>query len=106
MNRIPSNKVSMRIAVIAMLAALIATAVSAADDYPAKPGRLILPSGAGSSSDIMARIFSQRFSEAWGQPLVVDNRAGAAGIIGAEIAARAAPDGYTLFNYEIGRAHV
>jgi len=76
----------------------------AADDYPAKPGRLILPSGAGSSSDIMGRIFSQRFSEAWGQPLVVDNRAGAAGIIATELAAKAAPDGYTIFNYGIGQS--
>jgi tripartite-type tricarboxylate transporter receptor subunit TctC len=75
--------------------------VIAAETYPSKPGRLIVPSGAGSSSDIMARIFAQRFSEAWGQPLVVDNRAGAAGIIGGEIAARATPDGYTLYNYGI-----
>jgi tripartite-type tricarboxylate transporter receptor subunit TctC len=72
-----------------------------AESYPNKPGRLIVPSGAGSSSDIMARIFAQRFSEAWGQQLVVDNRAGAAGIIGGELAARATPDGYTLFNYGI-----
>ncbi len=81
----------------------MAAVVSVADaaGYPAKPGRLILPSGAGSSSDIMGRIFVQRFSEAWGQPLVVDNRAGAAGIIGAELAARAPPDGYTLYNYGI-----
>lgn len=77
--------------------ALAATSAPAADDYPSKPGRLILPSGAGASADIMGRIFSQRFSEAWGQPLVVDNRAGAAGIIATELAARAAPDGYTLF---------
>lgn len=76
----------------------------AADDYPAKPGRLILPSGAGASADIMGRIFAQRFSEAWGQPLVVDNRAGAAGIIATELAARAAPDGYTLFNFGIGQS--
>ena len=85
---------------------LTAAAAAAADDYPAKPGRLILPSGAGASADIMGRIFSQRFSEAWGQPLVVDNRAGAAGIIGTELAARAAPDGYTLYNYGIGQSIV
>lgn len=89
---------------VALLAQLTATTAPAADDYPSKPGRLILPSGAGASADIMGRIFSQRFSEAWGQPLVVDNRAGAAGIIATELAARAAPDGYTLFNYGIGQS--
>ena len=101
MNRIQCNKASLCLTVFTVLTA---TAATAADDYPAKPGRLIVPSGAGSSSDIMGRIFSQRFSEAWGQPLVVDNRAGAAGIIGAEIAARAAPDGYTIFNFGIGQS--
>ena len=65
--------------------------------------RSIVPSSAGSSSDIMARIFAQRFGEAWGQPVVIDNRAGAAGLIGTEIAARAAPDGYTLYNFGIGQ---
>jgi tripartite-type tricarboxylate transporter receptor subunit TctC len=75
----------------------------AADAYPAKPGRLILPFGAGASTDIVGRIFAQRFSEAWGQPLVVDNRAGAGGIIGTELAAKAAPDGYTIFTYGINQ---
>jgi len=89
---------------LCVAACVVLTAAAAADDYPAKPGRLILPSGAGASADIMGRIFSQRFSEAWGQPLVVDNRAGAAGIIGTELAARAAPDGYTLYNYGIGQS--
>ncbi len=107
MNRIHCNTWShcvVVVAAVAVLPLLTVTTAAAADEYPSKPGRLILPSGAGSSSDIMARIFSQRFSEAWGQPLVVDNRAGAAGIIGAEIAARAAPDGYTIFNFGIGQS--
>ena len=80
-----------------------AGAIHAADPYPSKPGRLILPFGAGASTDIVGRIFAQRFSEAWGQPLVVDNRAGAAGIIGTEIAAKSAPDGYTIFTYGINQ---
>ena len=79
-------------------------ATLAADEYPSKPGRLILPFGAGGSTDIVGRIFAQAFSEAWGQTLVVDNRAGAAGIIGTELGARAAPDGYTLFTYGINQA--
>ncbi len=83
---------------------LSACAVHAADPYPYKTGRLILPFGAGASTDIVGRIFAQRFSEAWGQTLVVDNRAGAAGIIGTELAAKSAPDGYTIFTYGINQA--
>src|SRR4030095_11426863 len=76
----------------------------AADNYPNKPGRLILPFGAGASTDIIGRIFAQRFSEAWGQTVVVDNRPGAAGIMGTEMAARAATDGHTFLTYGINQA--
>ena len=79
-------------------------AVHAAEGYPTKPGRLIVPFGAGGSTDVVARIFAQYFSEIWGQTLVIDNRAGAAGIIGTEMGARAAPDGYTIFTYGINQA--
>ena len=75
----------------------------AADPYPVKPGRLILPFGAGASTDIIGRIFAQRFAEAWGQPLVIDNRPGAGGILGTELAAKAAPDGYNIFTYGINQ---
>jgi tripartite-type tricarboxylate transporter receptor subunit TctC len=93
-----------RIARFAVAASLLcAPAVHAADNYPARPGRLILPFGAGASTDIIGRIFAQRFSEAWGQTLVVENRPGAGGILGTEIAARATPDGYTLFTYGINQ---
>src|SRR5215216_7779866 len=83
---------------------LCTAAAHAANEYPSKPGRLILPFGAGGSTDVVGRVFAQQFSEAWGQTLVIDNRAGAAGIIGTETAARAAPDGYTLFTYGINQA--
>lgn len=89
--------------IIAAALFLSLSAAHAADNYPAKPGRLILPFGAGASTDIVGRIFAQRFAEAWGQPLVVDNRAGAGGIIGTELASKAAPDGYTLFTYGINQ---
>ena len=89
---------------IAALALLLSAATSyAADQYPAKPGRLILPFGAGASTDIIGRIFAQRFAEAWGQPLVIDNRPGAGGILGTELAAKAAPDGYNIFTYGINQ---
>ena len=72
--------------------------------YPNKPGRLILPFAAGASTDVIGRIFAQSFSEVWGQTLVVDNRPGAAGIMGTEMAARAPTDGHTLFTYGINQA--
>jgi tripartite-type tricarboxylate transporter receptor subunit TctC len=90
---------------VAIVLSIVATgAACAADNYPNKPGRLILPFGAGASTDIIGRIFAQRFSEAWGQTVVVDNRAGAAGIIGTELAARAPTDGHTIFTYGINQA--
>lgn len=90
-------------ALIAVLV-LCMGAAHAADDYPSKPARLILPFGAGGSTDVVGRIFAQQFSEAWGQTLVIDNRSGAAGIIGTELGARAAPDGYTILTYGINQA--
>jgi tripartite-type tricarboxylate transporter receptor subunit TctC len=82
---------------------LSAGASHAAEAYPSKPGRLILPFGPGASTDIIGRMFAQRFSEAWGQTLVVDNRPGAGGIVGTEMAARAVPDGYTMLTYGINQ---
>ena len=79
-----------------LLAASGAQAQSAADAWPQKPIRLIVPLAAGGPSDTIARIVAGRLSEVLGQNVVVDNRAGASGIIGTEIAARAPPDGYTL----------
>jgi tripartite-type tricarboxylate transporter receptor subunit TctC len=92
------------IAACAAIASLLCTSAAyAADDYPSKPGRLILPFGAGGSTDVIGRIFAQRFSEAWGQTLVVDNRAGAGGILGQELGYRSLPVGYTLFTYCINQ---
>jgi len=90
--------------IVSMLLPLAAGAAGAGEPYPNKPGRLILPFGAGGSTDVVGRIFAQRFSEAWGQTVVVDNRAGAAGIIGTETAARAATDGHTILTYGINQA--
>lgn len=67
-----------------------------AADYPVRSIRYIVPQGAGGSSDTLARLVTQKLSESLGQQVVVDNRLGATGTIGTEIAARAAPDGYTL----------
>lgn len=68
-----------------------------AQSYPNKPIRLIVPDATGGSPDILGRILAQKLSESLGQQVVVENRPGAAGLLAAEMAARAAPDGYTLF---------
>jgi tripartite-type tricarboxylate transporter receptor subunit TctC len=77
-------------------AALAADTSPSAQGYPARPIRIIVPNTAGSATDVVTRMMAQRLAEAMGRQTVVDNRAGASGVIGHEIAAHAAPDGYTL----------
>jgi tripartite-type tricarboxylate transporter receptor subunit TctC len=78
------------------IAGLVCVGAAGAQNYPAKPIRLILPTAAGGSLDSVGRVIAQKFTEQWGQQVVVDNRPGAGGMLGTETAARAAPDGYTL----------
>ena len=75
---------------------LVCTTVAAAQDYPTKPVRLIIPFAPGGSVDIVARLVASRLSDRLGQQVTPDNRAGAGGIIGAELASKAPADGYTL----------
>jgi tripartite-type tricarboxylate transporter receptor subunit TctC len=70
--------------------------VAHAQSYPAKPVRLIVPFAPGGSTDIVGRILAQKLNEMWGQPVLVDNRAGGSTVIGTELVAKAPPDGYTL----------
>src|SRR5213075_2616278 len=79
----------------ALLIFLVSTPLLA-QTWPAKPVRIIVPFGPGGASDLMPRIVAERLSAMWGQPVVIDNRPGAAGNIGMEAGAKAAPDGYTL----------
>jgi tripartite-type tricarboxylate transporter receptor subunit TctC len=94
----------MRILSTAVLAVMCGAAVAA---YPDKPLRLIVPFPPGGGNDILARTVGQRFGEVVGQQVVVDNRGGAGGLIGAMTAVNAAPDGYTLFLGSVGNlAHI
>ncbi|MES2562372.1 MAG: tripartite tricarboxylate transporter substrate-binding protein, partial [Pseudomonadota bacterium] len=89
---------NLRTASAALLAALISCATSAAfaQAYPTKAVRLIVPFAAGGSTDIIARVLGQKLNEMWGQPVLIDNRAGGSTVIGTEIVAKSAPDGHTL----------
>src|SRR6266851_10458999 len=73
-----------------------------AQGYPSRPVRMIIPFAPGGASDFVGRIMQPRLGELLGQPIVVENRAGASGNIGVETAAKSAPDGYTLFLGNIG----
>ena len=86
------------------IAAVLFSALGAAQNYPAKTVRMIVPFSAGSGSDTIGRLMAGALSEGFGQQVIVDNRAGAAGNIGAEIVARAPADGYTLLFANIGHA--
>jgi len=82
--------------VVVALSATTMTAAAFAQNWPQRPVRMIVPNGPGASSDNLARVLAMRLSETAGQQIVVDNRPGAGGLIGMEIAARAVPDGYTV----------
>jgi tripartite-type tricarboxylate transporter receptor subunit TctC len=82
---------------VALLATLLAAAPAAAQQYPVKPVRVIVGFAPGGGNDVISRMVAQKLSVAFGRPFVVENRGGAGGMIGAEMAAKSPPDGYTLF---------
>jgi hypothetical protein len=79
-----------------LMAALLLTGSAVAQDYPSRPIRMIVPTTAGGSVDMLARTVGPRLNERWGQQVVIDNRSGAGGVIAAELTAKAPADGYTL----------
>lgn len=94
MNRL--FKFARLLAVASALAAMTTQPAMAADPYPNKPIRIVVAYTPAGTTDILARIVGQKLNEAWGQPVIVENKPGANGNIGTEYAAKAAPDGYTL----------
>src|SRR3954449_5832804 len=85
---------SRRCFIVALAASLSAPALG--QGYPNKPIRLVVPYAAGGVSDIMGRALAQKLGELIGQPIIVENRAGAAGALGTDATAKSAPDGYTI----------
>jgi tripartite-type tricarboxylate transporter receptor subunit TctC len=101
----PSMKTAVLAIIVGMFASLTAKPGIAAEDpakWPSQPIRMIVPFAPGGASDFAARLFQPHLSEALGQQIVVENRAGAAGNVGMDVAARAAPDGYTIFLGNVG----
>ncbi len=85
-----------RAALALLFIQLTCTIPALAQGFPARPIRLIVPYGPGASTDTMARLVGQKVSEDLKQPVIIENRAGASGMIGADFVAKAAPDGYTI----------
>lgn len=97
-------KIVIRKVVFALMAGLAFSGVAQAQQFPTKPIRLMVPFAPGGANDVVARIVAVRLSESLGQPVVVDNRGGAGGTIGADIVAKAPPDGHTLLIASMGLA--
>ena len=90
------------LAILGIAVAAFTAHDAAAQAYPSKPVRIIVPYPAGGTSDILARTLGQKLSEMWNQPVIVENKPGANGNVGADFVAKAAPDGYTLLLCDVG----
>jgi tripartite-type tricarboxylate transporter receptor subunit TctC len=91
------SRLIVSIAAVVALAPALSGAAVAADTFPSRPVRMLVPFSPGGATDIVARQVASRLGDLWGQPVIVDNRAGASGNIALEATMKAVPDGYTLF---------
>jgi tripartite-type tricarboxylate transporter receptor subunit TctC len=89
---------------LVLLAVSSVPVIASAQSYPTRPVRFIIPFAPGGGADLVGRLLGQKLTEVWAQPVIIDNRPGAGATIAAEISARAAPDGYTLFQFNIANA--
>ena len=96
------HSLSTRVNRLLLLCLVAVTSAAHADDYPTRPIRLIVPFAPGGGNDTVARLVGESLGKRLGQPVVVDNRTGAGGVVGAEAAAKAPADGYTLFLGGVG----
>src|SRR5688572_17964147 len=85
-----------------LLAFALLSANAFAQTFPSKPIRIVVPYAAGGTSDILARQIGPKITDAWGQPVIVENKPGANGNVGADFVAKSAPDGYTLLLTDLG----
>lgn len=87
---------------LAALLACSAQAQTPVAPYPSKPIKIVVPFPAGGTSDVLARLIGQKMTESWGQPVVIDNKPGSSGNLGADLVAKASPDGYSLVLMDVG----
>ncbi len=92
----------LRALALVMAFGLACAAVAAASDYPTRPIRIVVPFPPGGATDVLARIIGQKMTEDWSQQIVIDNRPGASGLLGADIVANANPDGHTVLMTALG----
>ena len=90
--------------VMVLLVGLGVPVFALSQSYPSKPVRFIIPFAPGGGADLVGRLLGQKLADMWEQPVIIDNRPGAGANIAAEISARAAPDGYTVFQFNIANA--
>ena len=96
------SKTSILARIVLTLAAFAFASSAAAQNYPSKPIRIIIPFAAGGTSDILARLIGPKLTEAWSQPVIVENKTGANGNLAAEFVSKSPPDGYTLMLGDVG----
>ena len=96
MTRKPSNAARVFLFALASLTFALSATYAVAQAYPSRPVRIIVPNPPGGSADVLSRLLSTRLSQALGQSVIIENRAGADGIIGSEVVANSPADGYTL----------